>query len=192
MTKQDRQKLSILIVLLGVLGVTMGLAYRMNQPQTPVAVHAAEAKTPAANPPAQNDAARIRLDLIEKSEEPDEGVAKRNLFQYQQAPPPQVFPGRGASPPTLSPSPQPAVTIPIARPSGPPPPPPITLKYTGFANTTTPTSGLTAFIGDDSRHYNVTVGEILMGRFRIANITDKAVEIEDLEYNRRQTLPLLK
>jgi len=31
-----------------------------------------------------------------------------------------------------------------------------------------------------------------MGRFRIATITDKAVEIEDLEYNRRQTLPLMK
>jgi hypothetical protein len=192
MTKQDRQKLSILIVLLGVLGVTMGLAYRMNQPQTTAAVHAAEAKTPAANPPAQNDAARLRLDLIEKSEEAGGDIAKRNLFQYQQTPPPQTFSGRGSSPPTLSPSPPPTVTIPIARPSGPPPPPPITLKYQGFANTTTPTPGLTAFIGDDSRHYNVTVGEILMGRFRIANITDKAVEIEDLEYNRRQTLPLIK
>jgi len=37
----------------------------------------------------------------------------------------------------------------------------------------------------------VTVGEILMGRFRIASISDKSVEVEDLEYNRRQTLPLL-
>ena len=192
MTKQDRQKLNVLIVLLGVLGGTLVFAYRMNQPQTTAAVQSAEAKAPA-NPPAPpNDAARIRLDILEKSEEAGE-LAKRNLFQYQQAPPPTPLSGRGALSPGVNPSPPPPpVTIPIARPPGPPPPPPITLKYQGFAATTTPNRGLTAFIGDDSRHYNVTVGEILMGRFRIATITDKAVEIEDLEYNRRQTLPLMK
>jgi len=192
MTKQDRQKLSILIVLLGVLGVTMVFVYRMNQPQTTAAVQVAETKT-AANPPKPTDAARIRLDLIEKSDDPGEGIAKRNLFQYQQAPPtPPVTPRGGlpGNPGTVAPPPPP-ITIPVARPPGPPPPPPITLKYTGFA-TTTANRGYTAFIGDDSRHYNVTVGEVLMGRFRIAAITEKSVEVEDLEYNRRQTLPLLK
>jgi hypothetical protein len=192
MSKQDRQKLSVLLVLLGVLAVTMVLAYRMNQPQTTAALQTAEAKTPA-NPPPQNDAARIRLDLVEKSDDSD-GIAKRNLFQYQQTPPPPAFSGRSASSPgslSAAPPPPPPAPIPI-RPQGPPPPPPINLKYQGFATTTTPNQGYTAFIGDDSRHYNVTVGEILMGRFRIAAITDKAVEIEDLEYNRRQILPLLK
>jgi hypothetical protein len=38
----------------------------------------------------------------------------------------------------------------------------------------------------------VTAGEVLMGRFRILGITDKSVEIEDLDYSRRQTLPLIK
>jgi len=190
MTKQDRQKFSILIVLLGVLGVTVVFAYRMNQPQTTAAVQVSETKSPA-NPAAPTDAARIRLDLLQKSDV-DDGISKRNLFQYQQAPPPPPpAPPRGGPPPaTLNTAPPPAVTIPVARPPGPPPPPPITLKYTGFA-TTTANGGYTAFIGDDSRHYNVTVGEVLMGRFRIAAISDKSVEIEDLEYNRRQTLPLL-
>ena len=55
-----------------------------------------------------------------------------------------------------------------------------------------PGGGLTAFLADDARHYNVTAGEVLMGRYRIASISDKSVEVEDLEYNRRQTLLLLK
>jgi hypothetical protein len=49
-----------------------------------------------------------------------------------------------------------------------------------------------AFVADDSRHYNVTAGEVLLGRYRILSITDKSIEVEDMEYNRRQTLPLLK
>lgn len=191
MTKQDRQKLSILVVLLGVLGVTMVFAYRVNQPQTTAAVQLPEKKIAATSQSAPADAARIRLDLIEKADDAGEGIAKRNLFQYQQAPPPPA-PSLARGGPINQTPPPPPVTVPIARPTGPPPPPPINLKYQGFAATTSPNRGLTAFIADDARHYNVTVGEVLMGRFRIASITDKAVEIEDLEYNRHQTLPLLK
>ena len=55
MTKQDRQKFSILIVLLGVLGVTVVFAYRMNEPQTTAAVQVPETKSPA-NPAAPADA----------------------------------------------------------------------------------------------------------------------------------------
>ncbi len=62
----------------------------------------------------------------------------------------------------------------------------------GFAAVNTPDRGLTAFLDDGSRHYNVTTGEVLMGRYRITRISDASVEVEDLEYNRRQTLPLLK
>ena len=40
MTKQDRQKLSILIILVAVLGLTIVLGYRMNQPDTTNAVQA--------------------------------------------------------------------------------------------------------------------------------------------------------
>ena len=52
---------------------------------------------------------------------------------------------------------------------------------------------MTAFLTDDaSHHYNVSAGEILMGRYRITQISAASVEVEDLEANRRQTLPLLK
>jgi len=188
MSKQDRQKLSILVVLIGVLALTVVLGFRMNQPPITAAVQPSVQKT-SANPPAANDA-RILLDLVEKSGGTDGNIGKRNLFQYQQAPPPPVSASaRGAAPPPTPPAP---TTIPLqTRPAGPPQPPPIGLKYQGFAATLAPNRGFTAFLSDDSRHYNVTVGEVLMGRFRIASITDTAVEVEDLQNNRRQILPLL-
>ena len=192
MTKQDRQKLSILAVLIGVLTLTVVLGYRMNQPTITAAVQPSEPKT-SGNPPAANDA-RIRLDLVEKSLGTEGNIGKRNLFQYQQAPPAAVSTtARGAAPPSFRNTAPTQTTTPAQtfRPPGPPQPPPIGLKYQGFAATQAPNRGFTAFLSDDSRHYNVTVGEVLMGRFRIASISDKSVEVEDLEYNRRQILPLL-
>jgi hypothetical protein len=202
MTKQDRQKVSILVVLLAVLGLTVFLGYRMNRPATTSAVVQAPAQKVSTNLPSASGA-KIRLDLVEK-EEADQDIGKRDVFQYRQAPPPPPPPGpqRGVTGPfgsgpggfpggPGSTIPQ-VVTAPPQGPPKPPPPPPITLKYQGFAARSTPSGGFTAFLADDSRHYNVTVGEILMGKYRIAGITDKSVDVEDLENNRRQSLPLLK
>lgn len=193
MTKQNRQKLSILVVLLAVLGLTIVLGYRMNTPATTAAVQAAENKTTAANRPASSDGARIRLDLMEKPEDFEEGVGSKNLFVYRQAPPPPPpafkpgAPGGGLTPVPVAPVPSVQ-----QNPPGPPPPPPIQLRYEGFAVINSPEGELTAFLADPSRHYNVRIGEVLMGRYRITRISETSVEVEDLEYNRRQTLPLVK
>ncbi len=200
MTKQDRQKLRILIVLLIVFGMTAVLGYRITGPSTTEAVQVPETKT-SANPPAPTDA-RIRLDLIEKSDGSKEEIGRKNVFQYQRPPAPPAprpsgpaAPGPGGSP-VPSPFP-PSVGLPpsTARPvvAAPPGPPPIPLKYQGYAVENPPAGQTTAFLVDDaSRHYNVTRGEILMGRYRINQISAGSVEVEDLENNRRQTLPLLK
>src|SRR5437773_3917371 len=90
MTKQDRQKLSIFVVLLAVLGLTIVLGYRMNRPQTTAAVQTPPPKT-STNPPAANDA-RIRLDLVENSGSSEEDIGKKNVFQYHEAPPPPPSP----------------------------------------------------------------------------------------------------
>jgi hypothetical protein len=190
MSKKDRQKLSILVILLAVLGLTVVLAYRMNQPTTTAAVQLPQAK-PSTNAPAPSDG-QIRLDLLAGSGSAQEEIGKRNLFQYQQLPPPPPPVQRGALPNSSRPfetSVPSSVTPPIQ--SRPPAPPPIPLKYQGFALTSVP-NRLIAFVADDTRHYNVTAGEILMGRYRIVNITEKSVEVEDLDFNRRQTLPLVK
>ena len=200
MSKQDRQKFSILIVLLVVLGMTAVLGYRMNQPPTTAAVQVPETKT-SANPPAPTDA-RIRLDLIEKAEGSKEEIGRKNVFQYQKPPasrPP--VPGSGGSASTTPRPEQPAppsiglppTTSGSSASAAPPGPPPIPLKYQGYAAESAPGGQMTAFLTDDaSRHYNVTPSEILMGRYRINQISTASVEVEDLETNRRQTLPLLK
>jgi len=204
MSKQDRQKFNILVVLLVVLGMTALLGYRMNQPPTTAAVQVPETKT-STNPPAPTDA-RNRLHLIENSTASKEETARRNVFQYQKPPasPPGPFrpsaPGSGGSmstpPGPQQPAPPSAGLPTTSGPSAsaaPPGPPPIPLKYQGYAVESAPGGQMTAFLTDDgSRHYNVTPSEILLGRYRINQISTAYVEVEDLETNRRQTLPLLK
>jgi hypothetical protein len=188
MNKQDRQKFSIFGVLLGVLGLTLFLGYRLNQTTT-AAVQPPETKT-SVNPPAPSDA-RIRMDLVEKPEA-DQDTGKKNPFEYRQAPPPPAAQrGTALTGPSQAAALPPGVIRQTAPPM-PPGPPPIPLKYYGYLTLDTPTGGFTAVIADDSRHYNVTVGEVLMGRYRILAITDQVVDVEDIQYNRRQSIPILK
>ena len=197
MTKPDRQKLSVLIVLLAALGLTLWFGYRTDQPATTAAAQTPEPAKTSANLPAPSDA-RIRLDLVEKDSGSGD-IGKKNVFQYGQTSP-SVLPGSKPSALVAAPAPPLVVPAPLPqRPAGPPPPPPpppIPLKYQGYASMKSP-AGLTAFLVDDTRandvkHFNVAKNEVLMGRYRLTNISETSVEIEDLEYNRRQTLPLLK
>ncbi len=194
MTKQYRQKLNIFVILLVVLGLTLVLGYRMSSPPSVFTVQPPEPK-PAANVPTASDA-RIRLDLVDQPEESEAG--RTNVFQYRQGrptPDPEGSKPAPVTPPGLVTPPVPTVA-PTPRPPTAPPPPPIPLKYQGFAvlnfgNSGTP--ALMAFLSDDSsHHYNVSVGEVLLGRYLIVGITDKNVEVEDLQNNRRQVFPLLK
>jgi hypothetical protein len=193
MSRQDRQKLSILIVLLGVLVLTLVLGYRMNrQPVVTAAVQAPETK-PSANPPAPADA-RIRLDLVEKPEKSPEEIGRKNVFQYHEAPAPSAPRG---GPPARVPqpsAPQIGGPVPNQLPAtiAPPGPPPIPFKYQGYALDNSPGGQITAFLTDDARHYNVGIGEILMGRYRITRISASSVEVEDIENNRRQMVPVAK
>jgi hypothetical protein len=190
MKKQVRQRLNILIVLVVVFALTLVLGYRMNQPPSTAAVQTGETKSSPTAPAASD--ARIRLDLVEKPEA-SQDIGRHNVFQYSRpAAPPAVPEESRLNPPARPNLPPPPVARPPG-PTGPPPPPPIPLKYQGFAVVNSGTGSFMAFLTDETqKHYNVTVGEVLLGRFRITRISDNAVEVEDLEYNRRQTLPLVK
>jgi hypothetical protein len=191
MTKQSRQQLSILVVLLAVLSLTVVLGYRMIRPPSAATVEpTATANKPAGQAPVASNAT-IHLDMVDKEEDGDQDIGTRNLFQYKPLAPPPPPPrpsGSFGNPNNAQPS-QPTQQI-VTRPV-PPPIPQINLKYQGFAVSDTP-SKLTAFLADDARHYNVTAGEILLGRYRIVTITEKSVEVEDLDNNRRQVLPMVK
>src|SRR4051812_47445766 len=105
MSKPERQKLSILVVLLGVLALTIILGYRMNKPAVTAAVQVPETK-PSPNSPVTTDA-RIRLDLIKKPQGASDVIGKKNVFQYGQNPAPASGPGRSSqgvgTPPPVSP-----------------------------------------------------------------------------------------
>src|SRR5215831_18488636 len=192
MTKQDRQKISILGILLAVLASVVVMVLRMNEPAaaTTAAVQAAETPKISVNPPAAIDAS-LRKDLLDK---PDSGqhIGKKNIFEYQQAPlaPPPPGPPRGSRTTPFQPNPARIGSVPgnVPTVSQPPLPPPMPLKYMGYLAVDAPGGGFTAVLSDDLRHYNVTVGEVLMGRYRVLTISDKIVDVEDLEYKRRQSL----
>jgi len=194
MTKADQKKLRVLIVLLIIFGVTVFFGYRMSRTPNPVVVQAQEQR-PAAAPPVQTDA-RIRLDLIDKQDSNEE-VGKKNLFEYGPPPAPPAPPKpvtRPPGPPTNLPG-NPTPGAPNVGPVRPPPPPTpsIPLKYIGFAYVEPNAKALIAALLDDAQHHFTAVkGDVLMGRYRIADVTDTAVEVEDMEFNRHQRLPLVK
>jgi hypothetical protein len=196
MTKQDRQKISILGVLLAVLASVVFMVFRMNEPgtTTTAAVQAPEAPKISVNPPASIDAS-LRKDLLDKHDNGQE-IGKKNIFEYRQAPPPPApGPPRGSRTTPFQSNRGGIGSVPgnIPTPTQQPPlPPQIPLKYVGYLALDAPGAGFTAVLADDSRHYNVTAGEVLMGRYRVLTISDKIVDVEDLEYKRRQSLPIVK
>jgi hypothetical protein len=182
MTPQSRNRL-ILLVLLGVLGITLAQAFKSRTPETAGATQGAASASTKEIPSVAEG--RIRLDWIDP-ESPSERVGRKNLFQYRTAPVAPVVSSSEPPRPVFTPPP----SFPPPRPAGPPPPPPILLKYEGYAVTVD--GSYTAFLSDDAQHYNVKVGDVLIGRFRILQIMEAAVEVEDLQSNRRQTLPIVK
>jgi len=104
----------------------------------------------------------------------------RNIFSLTYTPPPM---------PTHvpSPRPKPGPVLPPA-PIGPPPPPPINLKFFGTAK---PLNGpMQACLLQGDSVYLATVGEIVAHKYKIIAINLNSIQVEDLQYNNTQTLPL--
>jgi hypothetical protein len=72
----------------------------------------------------------------------------------------------------------------------PPPPPPIDLKFCGYFES--PITGAKRAIllhGDDQ--FLASIGDVVMRRYRILNISSQAVQVEDIPNSNKQNLPLL-
>jgi hypothetical protein len=104
----------------------------------------------------------------------------RNIFDKNSLPPVQVA---AIEKPIAS-----ARTGPVA-PSGPPPPPPIDLKFYGFAKQQNGRKLIFLMHGEDI--FIAGPGDIVDGRYKVIQVNDNSVVIEDLAYNNQQTLPLL-
>ncbi|HXE91180.1 MAG TPA: hypothetical protein VNK82_09480 [Terriglobales bacterium] len=130
-------------------------------------------------PPAASLDPTLRLDLLRASQETEYRGTGRNIFESQaEAPKPVVPVARpGGTPVAYS-----------GRPPGPPPPPPINLKFFGFASQ--PGEPKRVFLSQGEDVFIGGEGDIINRRYKIVRIGASAVEVEDLQYNHRQTLPL--
>jgi hypothetical protein len=82
----------------------------------------------------------------------------------------------------------PARTGPVV-PSGPPPPLPIDLKFYGFAKQQNGRKLVFLMHGEDI--FIAGPGDIVDGRYKVIQVNDNSVVVEDLAYANQQTLPLL-
>lgn len=106
----------------------------------------------------------------------------RNIFSLVYTPPAPVMP---KNVPPARPKP---ITLPPAPPPGPPPPPPINLKFFGTAKRS---NGLVqAFLLQGDNVYLASAGEIVAHKYKIIAINLNSIQVEDLQNNNTQTLPL--
>jgi hypothetical protein len=132
----------------------------------------------------------LRMDAMLVSESVEYAGIGRNIFSPNSAPPvviPQpIGPARLQA--KASPAPPPIPCPPNCPP--PPPPPPIDLKF--FGTVETGASGVRKALllhGEDV--FVASAGEIVMRRYRIVKVDPKTIEVEDMQTNNKQTLPLL-
>lgn len=128
---------------------------------------------------AQNDLdPTLHLELLQRKVKYEGG---RNIFEMEAAPMPtpiaNVRPTPLPGPPTPTPT---------------PPPPPIPLKYYGFANK--PGEARKIFLSEGERNNSVLFiakqGDIVDRRYKVVQIAPTSVQIEDVLYNNKQTIPL--
>ena len=128
-------------------------------------------------PPAASLDPTLRLDLLRASQETQYKGTGRNIFQS-----PIEIPKPDA-PVVKSPDQRLRAGLPQ-----PPPPPPINLKFFGFASQ--PGEPKKVFLSQGEDVFIGGEGDIINRRYKIVRIGVGAVEVEDLQYNHRQTLPL--
>lgn len=184
MIAEKKKQVQTLIVLGALLVAAGGYAYWSIQPPSagPVATPAEKVAKIAGLQSAGN--AQIRLDLLDAASG-GSAVGKKNVFQYYV--PPKPPPPPPPPPPVVRPQ-TPVNTGPV----GPPPPPPPqtalnTFKYDAFLTTGRPEKPMASINNGPTAQYNVSVGEYILGRYKINRITATSVEIEDTDLNRRQT-----
>jgi len=176
---------------LGVLAVVV-IAYQLlSGPSTPAAANApvnVPASRPTTKKPLKNSkvAAEPRLDptldleRLASAEQTQYGGNGRNIFVAGAEPLTTVSDGstdhnKKTDPNTFVPPP-------------PQPPPQITLKFFGFANK--PGEPKKIFLSQGEDVFIAAEGDIVNRRYKVLKISPNAVDIEDVLYNNRQSIPL--
>jgi hypothetical protein len=118
---------------------------------------------------------RFRTDILVTSQSKKYEVG-RNIFRMQEKP----------IETTVASVRQPMGPEPPPTPTPTPPPPPITLKFYGFASK--PNEAKRIFLDDEGEVFVARQGDIVERRYKVVQINNTSVVIEDVLYNNKQTI----
>jgi hypothetical protein len=76
------------------------------------------------------------------------------------------------------------------QPTGPPPPPPIDLKFFGTEEAMGSGTRVALLLHGDSV-FTARAGDVVARRYKVIAVDAKSIQVEDMQNNNRQTLPLL-
>lgn len=131
----------------------------------------------------------LRLDLLAKVQNVALEGGARNIFQFGQAAPPPEKPKPLPNPGKIAINQPPQLPGPPPGPPPPPPPPPINLKYYGYTNVRGE-NRKKAFFLDGEDILMGWEGETIKSRYKVVHVGVNSVEVEDLQFKDKQTLPL--
>jgi hypothetical protein len=121
----------------------------------------------------------LRLDLLDRLKKLQYEGSHRNIFSSSAPPPVSVAPPVAAVPP------------PIVGPAPPQGPAPLVVPATFYGYVTDAQTGARrAFFIEGDNVYVLAVGELLLGRFRLMQIGNSSVELEETSTGRRATLTM--
>jgi len=151
------------------------LVYRSNRPPEIAAVvsSADEKFRPIA---VENPA--LKLELLERLKKLQYEGSHRNIFSSVAPPPVSAAPPSALAPPPIAP----------IVPSG-PAPLVVPATFYGFV-TDAQTGARRAFFLEGENVYVIAIGETLLGRFRVVQIGNSSVELEEVGTGRRATLTM--
>jgi len=123
---------------------------------------------------------RLRLDILAASQSKKYEAGGRNIFRMEEVKKIE----------TMSANPRgPMGPDPLPTPPPPPPPAPIPLKFYGFASK--PTEPKKIFLFDEGEVFVARQGDIVERKYKVIQINNTSVVIEDVLTNNKQTIPLI-
>jgi hypothetical protein len=177
---EDKKKFQLMLALLAIAVVVVlynviGGSSSPTQPATQTAPTSMAKKTGTIDTSLDPS---LRLDILQASESVTYHEGGRNIFTMEQAPIPQaignVRPSGNPFPPPVQP-----VTPPVAE---------IPLKFYGFANK--PGEQKKVFLSDGGEHFIAKEGDIIDRRYRVVQISNFSLTVEDVLSNNKQSIPL--
>jgi hypothetical protein len=182
--KQVRWMIALLViaVLVGIYNFVDFGTSSANSPSPASTSAGNQQKKPAVAETADNSTLdpRLRKDILEASQRIKYEAGGRNIFRMEEKPPQLAADVRTREP--FGPNPPPT-------PTPPPPPPPIPLKFYGFASK--PTEPKKIFLFDEGEVFVARQGDIVERKYKVIQINNTSVIIEDVLTNNKQTIPLI-